>query len=148
MAAAKAAKTSGNKTRETRASAAAYIAQVADPQQRKDCRELVAMMRDITGHPARMWGASIVGFGRYHYRYASGREGDSLLTGFAPRGKELVLYLGPGLDNAALMKTLGKHKAGKGCLYIKRLDDVDRKVLRALVEHSVETMRARYPEGG
>ena len=134
-----------NKTKPTRASAAQFIAQVDGEQRRKDCQELIALMQDVTGHPPRMWGSSIVGFDQYHYRYESGREGDTLLTGFSPRKQDLVLYLGPGLENTQLMKKLGKHKAGKGCLYVKKLDDVDRGVLRALVEDSVSAMRNRYP---
>ena len=134
-----------NKTKPTAASAATFIKQV-DEGRRKDCQELVTLMRDITGHPPKMWGASIVGFGMYHYKYASGREGDSLLTGFSPRKQDLVLYLGPGIENQKTMAKLGKHKAGKGCLYLKKLDDIDRKVLRALIEESVAIMRARYPE--
>jgi len=134
-----------NKTRLTKVSPAAFIATVEGDQRRKDCRELVALMRDITGQPPKMWGSSIVGFDKYHYRYESGREGDSLLTGFSPRKQELVLYLGPGLDNKKLMAKLGNHKVGKGCLYVKTLDDVDRTVLRALVAESVAAMRQRYP---
>jgi hypothetical protein len=134
-----------NKTRPTIVSPTAFIQQV-DERRRKDCQELVTLMRDITGHPPKMWGASIVGFGQYHYKYASGREGDSLLTGFSPRKQDLVLYLGPGIENEDMMAKLGKHKAGKGCLYLRKLDDVDRKVLRALIEESVAMMRARYPE--
>jgi len=134
-----------NKTRPTTVSPAAFIATVDGDQRRKDCRELVALMRDITGHPPKMWGPSIVGFGQYHYKYESGREGDSLLTGFSPRKQELVLYLGPGLHNKKLMAKLGRHKAGKGCLYVKTLDDVDRSVLRALVAESVAAMRLRDP---
>ena len=115
-----------------------------DDQKRKDCKELVALMKGITGEPPKMWGPSIVGFGRYHYKYASGREGDSMLTGFSPRKQNLVLYLGPGLDNKTLVARLGKCSMGKGCLYIKKLDDVDRTVLRALVSKSVEEMRKRH----
>jgi hypothetical protein len=85
-----------------------------------------------------------VGFGQARYKYASGREGDTLLTGFSPRKQNLVLYLGPGIENADLMAKLGKHKTGKGCLYLNKLDDVDRKVLRAIVEESVAIMRRRY----
>ena len=133
-----------NKTTPTMVSPTAFIKQV-DERRRKDCQELVALMRDITGHPPKMWGASIVGFGRYHYKYASGREGDSLLTGFSPRKQDLVLYLGPGIENKDMMAKLGKHKAGKGCLYLKKLDDIDRRVLRTLIEQSVAIMRARYP---
>ncbi|HEY7445240.1 MAG TPA: DUF1801 domain-containing protein [Vicinamibacterales bacterium] len=134
-----------NKTRPTRVSPATFVNKIGNAQTRSDCRELVALMRDVTGHPPKMWGPSIVGFDQYHYKYASGREGTSLLTGFSPRKQNLVLYLGPGLDNKALMARLGKHKTGKGCLYLKRLDDIDRKVLRALVAHSVEQMRKRSP---
>jgi hypothetical protein len=133
-----------NKTKPTIVSPTAFIKQV-DERRRKDCQELVALMRDITGHPPKMWGASIVGFGQYHYKYASGREGDSLLTGFSPRKQDLVLYLGPGIENTDVMAKLGKHKAGKGCLYLKKLDDIDRRVLRTLIEQSVAIMRARYP---
>jgi len=134
-----------NKTAPTRVSPAAFIKGVTGEQRRKDCRELVALMREVTGHPPKMWGASIVGFDRYHYTYASGREGDMLLTGFSPRKQDLVLYLGPGLEKATLRARLGKHKTGKGCLYVKTLDDVDRDALRTLVEHSVAEMRKRYP---
>ena len=134
-----------NKTTPTKVSAAAFIAGVADEIRRKDCRELVALMRDVTGHPPVMWG-SIVGFDHYRYKYASGREGVCLLTGFSPRKQDLVLYLGPGLDNADLMARLGKHRRGKGCLYLKRLDDLDRAVLRTLVQESVDAMRSRYPQ--
>jgi hypothetical protein len=133
-----------NKTKVTKVSPASFIKQV-DERRRKDCQELVTMMSDVTGHPPKMWGSSIVGFDQYHYQYESGREGDILLTGFSPRKQDLVLYLGPGLGNEALMAKLGKHKVGKGCLYLKKLDDVDRGVLRALVEESVAIMRKRYP---
>jgi hypothetical protein len=120
-----------------------FIDKVESETKRRDSHELVAMMQDITGAPPKMWGASIVGFGSYHYAYASGHEGDICLTGFSPRSGSLVVYLGPGIDNDKLMAKLGKHKAGKGCLYINKLDDVDRKVLRRLIEHSVKTLHAR-----
>lgn len=134
-----------NKTKPTSVSPTTFVSKIGSAQTRKDCRELVTLMREITGHSAKMWGSSIVGFDQYDYKYASGREGKSLLTGFSPRKQNLVLYLGPGLDNKALMAKLGKHKAGKGCLYLKTLDDIDRQVLRALVAHSVAEMRRRYP---
>jgi hypothetical protein len=118
---------------------------VDNEQKRRDCLELVALMQDITGHPPKMWGASIIGFDQYHYRYESGREGDILLTGFSPRKQDLVLYLGPGIENGSLMAKLGKHKTGKGCLYLKKLEDVDRKVLRELILTSVKALRERYP---
>ena len=128
-------------------SAASFIKQVDGEQRRKDCRELVALMRDVTGRPPKMWGTSIVGFDRYRYRLASGKENDMLLTGFSPRKQDLVLYLGAGLQNARLRAKLGKHKAGQGCLYLKTLDGVDRDALRALIEHSVAEMRKRHPGG-
>ena len=119
------------------------IDKVKSDVKRRDSHELIAMMQDITGAPPKMWGASIVGFGSYHYAYASGREGDICLTGFSPRSGGLVVYLGPGIDNEKLMTKLGKHKHGKGCLYINKLDDVDRKVLRKLIEYSVKALQKR-----
>ena len=103
----------------------------------------MALMRDATGQPAKMWG-SIVGFDSHRVKYANGKEADWPLTGFSPRKQDLVLYLGPGLENKHLLAKLGKHKTGKGCLYVKRLDDVDRSVLRALIEVSVRAMRSRH----
>lgn len=121
----------------------AFIEKVKNEVKRKDSHELVAMMQDITGEPPKMWGPSIVGFGRYEYVYASGQSGEICLTGFSPRSGALVVYLGPGLENDKLMAKLGKHKRGKGCLYINKLDDVDRGVLRKLVEHSIAELRKR-----
>jgi hypothetical protein len=136
---------SANKTRPTAVDPIEFIDRVASAVKRRDAHELVAMMRSVTGEPPRMWGPSIVGFGTVHYRYESGREGDICLAGFSPRAGALVVYLGPGIDNAALMAKLGKHKAGKGCLYINKLDDVDRGVLRQLIEYSVRETRKRHP---
>jgi hypothetical protein len=120
-----------------------FIAKVKSEVKRKDSHELVAMMQDITGEPPKMWGPSIIGFGTLHYKYASGNEGVICLTGFSPRSGAIVVYLGPGIDNEKLMAKLGKHKHGKGCLYINKLDDVDRKVLRKLIEYSTATLRKR-----
>jgi hypothetical protein len=131
------------KTVARRADPIAFIDKVKGDVKRKDSHELVALMQDITGEPPKMWGASIVGFGTYHYVYESGREGDICVTGFSPRSGSLVIYLGPGIENEKLMAKLGKHKAGAGCLYINKLDDVDRKVLRKLIEHSIATLRKR-----
>ncbi len=103
------------------------------------------MMREATGARARMWGPSIVGFGQYHYQYASGREGDSMITGFSPRKQAMTLYVIPGFQHfGTLMAKLGKYKTGKSCLYIKRLSDVDEKVLKRLIERSVQYMRENY----
>jgi hypothetical protein len=141
----KAASKNRIKTTATVADPIAFIDRVPNETRRKDAHALVALMKKVTGKPPKMWGPSIVGFGQYHYKYASGREGEMLLTGFSPRTGSLVLYLGPGLDNAELMAKLGKHKNTKGCLYINNLDDVDRDVLRQLVTTSVERMRKLYP---
>jgi hypothetical protein len=121
----------------------AFIDKVRSEVKRKDSHELVAMMQELTGAPPKMWGPSIIGFGEYHYVYESGREGDICLTGFSPRSGAIVVYLGPGIENEKLMAKLGKHKHGKGCLYINRLDDVDRGVLRKLIEHSIAELRKR-----
>jgi hypothetical protein len=133
------------KTKQTAVNPAAFIDKVDNEQRRKDGHELVTLMKNVTGKPAKMWGPSIVGFDQYHYRYASGHEGDMPITGFSPRKQSLVLYLGPGLEDKKLMAKLGKHKMGKGCLYINKLDDVDRNVLLELVTKSVEKMRKLYP---
>jgi hypothetical protein len=121
----------------------AFIDKVRNEVKRKDSHALVALMQDITGAPPKMWGPTIVGFGNRHYTYASGREGEICLTGFSPRSGALVVYLGPGIENEKLMGKLGKHKRGKGCLYINKLDDVDRGVLRELIEHSIAELRKR-----
>ena len=132
-----------NKTKPTRVSPEAFVRKVATEQQQKDCKELIAMMRKITGEPPKMWGPSIIGFGTCHYVYESGREGDICLTGFSPRKPNLVLYIGSPLKDTKLMSALGKYKAGKGCLYIRKLDDIDRGVLRRLVEKAVNCARKR-----
>jgi hypothetical protein len=133
------------KTKVTKSSPAAFLKAIEDPQRRKDCQEIAKMMADVTGEPAKMWGESMVGFDEYHYKYATGREGTMLLTGFRPGSANLTLYLGPGLQDKALMAKLGKHKMGKGCLYLKKLDDVDRKILKDLITKSVAEMRKLYP---
>jgi hypothetical protein len=136
-----------NKTKPTDVSPAAFIAQVENEQRRKDGRELLAMMKDITGERAKMWGPTIVGFGQYRYRYDSGREGDIMIVGFSPRKQNLVLYVGSALHDESLMSKLGKHKKGKGCLYVNKLDDIDRKALRKIVEKSVRDTRRRIAAG-
>ena len=134
------------KTTPTQASVDAYIDAVEDEQKRADCRAIAAMMAEVTGAPARMWGPSIVGFGTYHYRYASGREGDFMETGFAARKRAITLYIMAGFSEYGdLLAKLGKHDTGKSCLYVKRLADVDLAVLREMVERSVAWIRARHP---
>lgn len=134
------------KTKPTRAGVRAFLRAIEDPVRRADCLELLAMMRDASGKPARMWGTSIVGFGSYHYRYASGREGDWMVTGFAPRKRDISVYIMPGFDDyAPLLDKLGRHKTGRSCLTIRTLDEIDRKTLKRLVSRAIEDMYERYP---
>lgn len=120
-----------------------FIATVQDEQKKADALVVLQLMEEVTGEPAKMWGKSIIGFGSYHYKYASGREGEWMLTGFSPRKTALTIYLMGGVDrNAELLAKLGKHKTGKSCLYLKRLSDVDLSVLRELIAVSVEQTRS------
>ena len=135
---------SDNKTKPTKVSVAAFIGKLMEPTRRMDAKILVEMMQRATGENPKMWGPSIVGFGSYHYKYESGREGDMPLIAFSPRKAATVLYNMTGFsDSAALLAKLGKHTTGKGCLYIKKLADVDQKVLEAMVAKSIAAMRAR-----
>lgn len=129
-----------NKTKPTAVSVDAFLDKVADEEQRADAYTLIQMMREITGEEATMWGPSIVGFGNYHYVYESGREGDICLAGFSPRKGNTVLYCMGGVDES-LLKKLGKIKATKGCLYIKKLADVDLGILRKIIEVNVKTLQ-------
>lgn len=133
----------GPATGRTGASVAEFLARIPDPQRREDARRLCAVMEEITGEPPAMWGTSIIGFGAYHYRYASGHEGDSALAGFSPRRPHLAIYLIGGFENRypRVLARLGPHKTGKGCLYIKRLDDVDRDALREVINRSVQVRK-------
>ena len=134
------------KTKPSSDSVEQFLAGVADPARRDDCRVLLGLMRRITGEEARMWGPSIVGFGRYHYKYDSGREGDWFLTGFSPRKSDLTVYITPGLHRYPdLLKRLGKHKNGKSCLYLKRLAEVDLGILERLVAASIRDIRELSP---
>jgi len=135
-----------NKTKPTKVSVAAFIDALTDQTSRADAKALVKLMQSATGEKAKMWGPSIIGFGSYHYTYESGREGDAPLIGFSPRKAATVLYGATGCgDSEALLTKLGKHSTGKGCLYIKKLADVDQKVLEDMVVKSVAAKRARYP---
>jgi hypothetical protein len=135
-----------NKTKPTKVSVAAFIDALTDETKRADAKALVKLMQSATGEKPKMWGPSIIGFGSYHYIYESGREGDMPIAGFSPRKAATVLYGMTGLsDSGALLAKLGKHTTGKGCLYIKKLADLDRKVLETLVVKSVAAMRARHP---
>ncbi len=132
------------KTKVNNASVEKFLNAVVDEQARKDCYEILKIMKQVTKEEPKMWGASIVGFGSYHYKGASGREGDWMLTGFSPRKQNLTLYLMHGFDvHKDLLKKLGKHKTSMGCLYIKKLEDVDKKVLKELVAESVKRMKSQ-----
>lgn len=133
------------KTKPTAASVAAYLAAIEDPRRRADCEAIGQIMRQVTGQEPKMWGAGIVGFGHYRYTYASGHSGESCQTGFAARKGDISVYLvAEGPDQQALLARLGKHKMGKACLYLRRLDDVDLPVLQALIAGSVAAVRQRH----
>ena len=135
-----------NKTTPTKISVAAFIDTLTDQTKRADAKALVKLMQSATGEKPKMWGPSIIGFGKYHYTYDSGREGDMPIACFSPRKAATVLYNMTGFsDSEALRAKLGKHTTAGGCLYIKQLADVDQKVLQAMVVKSVAAMRARYP---
>ena len=134
------------KTKETRASVSGFVKQIADDKRRKDAEAILAMMKSVTKEEPRMWGSSIVGFGRLHYKYASGREGDWFKAGFSPRKDAFTLYLCGGFaPHADLMDKLGKYKTGIGCLYVKRLEDVDQKVLKQLIARTVKGVKTFVP---
>jgi hypothetical protein len=122
-----------------------FLNAVEDKQKRADSYKLLKMMVEISGEPAKMWGDAIVGFGTYHYVYASGREGDWMLTGFSPRKANISVYLMAGFDELGdELNALGKHKSSKGCLYVKKLSDIDEKVLRKMIKKSIDIMKKRY----
>ena len=135
------------KTQPTAVPVAEYLAGIADPSRRADCEFLVGLMRRVTGAEPVMWGAGIVGFGRYRYHYASGHSGEWPLTGFAARKGDLSVYLvAEGANQSERLARLGRHKMGKSCLYIRRLTDVDPDLLEQLVHASVAEVRRRYPD--
>jgi Domain of unknown function (DU1801) len=133
----------GPTTEPTTANVTEYLETVADPRVRTDCARLVTLLNAATGEPPVMWGASMVGFGARHYKYPSGHEGDTFLIGFAPRAKAITLYLTLDFtEHEDTLARLGKHKLGKGCLYVRSLDDVDIEVLAELVTDSVTAAKA------
>jgi len=133
-----------NKTQPSDASVAAFVAGITDERRRADSERLIAVMSEVTGEPATLWGPSIIGFGSYHYRYASGREGDAPLVGFSPRKTALTLYASADEDvRAVLLARLGPHKVGKSCVYVKRLADVDEQALADLIRAGVDFTRAQ-----
>lgn len=130
------------KTKPNQASVKAFLASIQDNQKRKDALAVLKMMQDATGERPKMWGPSIVGFGKYHYKYESGREGDWFLTGFSPRKQALTLYIMSGFQRYdELMRKLGKHSTGSSCLYVKKLSDLDPKVLKELIRESVNQLK-------
>jgi hypothetical protein len=132
------------KTRPTDKSVETFLEGVPDERKRRDCFTVLELMKKVTKSEPRMWGPSIVGFGSYHYRYASGREADWMLTGFSPRKQNLTLYIMAGFDGAEeLVAKLGKHTTGKSCLYLKRLDDVHLPTLEKLIRGSVRRLKAK-----
>jgi hypothetical protein len=133
------------KTKPTAESVEDFLNKIPDEGTRDDCFALVKLMKNVTGSAPKMWGPGIVGFGKYHYKYDSGHEGDACLTGFSPRKQNITLYIMPGFaQHTDLLKKLGKHKAGKGCVYIKKLEDVDEDVLEKLVGQSVTFLKKKY----
>ena len=134
-----------NKTQPTKQSVTAFVSEIEDKQRRSDVKKVAAMMRKATGSRAVMWGASIVGYGQYDYKYASGRDGSFMLVGYSPRKQALTVYIMAGFEPfQTLMKKLGKYKTGSSCLYIKKLADVDEKILERLINESVKFMRKKY----
>lgn len=134
------------KTTPNDASVTGFLRAVAHPQRRADSFQLLELLKEITGEQPQMWGSSIVGFGSYHYQYASGREGDWPIVGFSPRKQNLTLYIMNGFDRyESLLARLGKHKTGKSCLYLNKLEDVDLQLLRELIQESVAYMKNKYP---
>lgn len=135
------------KTKRNRKSVEKFLDDVENTRRREDAREVLKLMQDVTGEKPEMWGDSIVGFGKYRYKYESGREGESMLTGFSPRKANLTLYIMSGFSRYQdLLERLGKHKTGKSCLYVNRLEHLDLDVLRQLVEESVAAVKARESE--
>jgi hypothetical protein len=135
-----------NKTVQNDSDVMTFIAQIKDEKKREDCIEIMSMMQNITAEKPSMWGSSIIGFGCYHYRYESGREGDCMRVGLSPRAQNISVYIIPGFSEfSEHLANLGKHKVGKSCLYIKRLSDIDPTVLRDIIQRSIDMMAERYP---
>ncbi len=133
------------KTSPNEADVKAFIEAIEEESKKKDAEFLLTFMEELTGQAPKMWGSSIIGFGSYHYKYESGREGEWFLTGFSPRKRELTLYIMSGFESfESLLAQLGKHRIGKGCLYIKRINDIDKEVLQELVLASIAILKERY----
>ena len=134
-----------NKTTENNDSVAAFVKKITDADRRKDCQAIIDIMEKQSGFPAKMWGSAIIGFGTYHYKYESGREGDAPLVGFSPRKTEFALYLSSEFDKRdELLKQFGKHNTAKACVYVKKLEDVNVDVLKKMISNSIKHTRAKY----
>ncbi|WP_078544899.1 DUF1801 domain-containing protein [Litchfieldia alkalitelluris] len=135
------------KTKENEASVIEFIEKVDSVKKREDAYKLLDIFTETTGFPAKMWGDSIIGFGSYHYKYASGHEGDAALVGFSPRKAKISLYFATGdTKREELLKDFGKHTTGKACVYINKIDDINVDVLKALINQSIHFLRETYPE--
>lgn len=138
---------SGQKTKETDHSVMEFIEKVEHPRKREDAYQLLEIFSETSGYEAKMWGPSIIGFGKYHYKYDSGREGDAPLVGFSPRKSKISLYITMEEEKREkLLQDLGKHTTGKTCVYINKLSDIDVDVLKKLIKESIAFLRETYPE--
>ena len=135
-----------NKTTETQFSVADFIATIKDDKKRSDCSALVKLISKHTKLKPKIWGTSIVGFGSYHYKYESGREGDAPLVGLSPRANAITLYLSNIKEKEDLLKKLGKHKVGGGCVYVSKLEDINSAILTELIDHSIKHLQFKYPD--
>ena len=133
------------KTTETTGSVPDFIKKIPDEQRQKDALAIIGIMQKQSGFPPKMWGAAIVGFGSYHYKYESGHEGDAPLIGFSPRKAEFALYLSSGFDKREeLLKQFGKHKTAKACIYIKKMEDINVEILKKMITNSIRYYKAKY----
>lgn len=135
-----------NKTTETKESVTEFLKTIKDEQKKKDCLSIINLISKHTKMKPKMWGSAIVGFGSYHYKYDSGREGDAPLVGLSPRANAITLYLSNVKSKADLLKKLGKHKLGGGCVYVQKLEDINEDVLKKLVDHSIAYLKDLYPD--
>jgi len=135
-----------NKTTENDKSVTEFLNAVADETKRKDSFDLVGLFEEVSSFKAKMWGSAIVGFGSYHYKYESGREGDAPLAGFSPRKDTFALYFSSDFEHREkLLQSLGKHKTGKACIYIKKLEDINEEILKQMITNSIEDIKSKYP---
>ena len=135
-----------NKTIQNDNSVPEYLLRIQNEKRRKDCSDITSIITELTGLEPKMWGSGIIGFGRYHYTYESGHEGTAPLAGLSSRSNAIVLYLASSFqDKEELLLKLGKHKVGKGCIYVKKLEDIDKEVLKKMVKNSIQHIKEQYP---